>query len=70
MFQKDILVLEDFTFESKKISFLEVFPMRLISGGVTIDYCSWTISYCFLEIFVWGQSRDGGPCQCPLPEKP
>ena len=56
MFQNDILVLEAFTFENKKISLktfiklilfsigalcpLRVFPRRLIGAGLTADYCS------------------------------
>ena len=42
----------------------KVFPRRLISGGLTIDYCSrkigYCFSYCFLEIIVGGQNQQGG----------
>ena len=50
------MVLEAFTFENKKISLKtfnpKVFPRRLISGGLTIDYCSLKIRLlCFLLFF-------------------
>ena len=66
MFQ-NILVLEAFTFENKKISlktFIKLtlfsmgalcpprlFPRRMIGAGLT-DYCSLTIGYCFSYCFL------------------
>ena len=80
MFYNDILVLEAFTFENKKISLktfikLTLFSMgELYPKGFTLG--CWLVgfnnrplfmnnrllfTYCFLEIFVGGQSGEGGP---------